>query len=86
MIKHYENLETYYFSKTHSIGLSEFLEKKKKKKHGHGGMWGWVCGCVNKVCMEITGCVNGVGVCLGRGWVSEFWMSGTGMIVCVLIL
>ena len=41
----------------------------------------WVCGCVNEVCMEFTGCGTG---CVGVGWVciwgcgrvSEFWTSG----------
>ena len=45
-------------------------------------MWVWIYGCVNDVCMEITGCGGGgVGwrwVCVGGvgGWVSEFWTSG----------
>ena len=26
-----------------------------------GGVWGWVCGCVNEVCMEVIGCVDGWG-------------------------
>ena len=50
---------------------------------GNGGVWGWDCGCVNKVCMEVSwcgeGCV-GVGVCLGCSWVSEFWASASGIV------
>ena len=49
------------------IGLSEFLKKNAcfQASHfvcewgqggGDGGVWGWVCGCVNDVCMEVTGC------------------------------
>ena len=45
-----------------------------------GGMWGWVCGCVNEVCKEVTGCGDG---CVGGGCVSEFW---TSCIVYMLIL
>ena len=45
---------------------------------GDGGVWGWVCECVNEVYMEVTecgdGCVGvGVEVCLRLcvgGWVS----------------
>ena len=28
---------------------------------------GWVCGCVNEVCMELTGCRNGWGCVWGVG-------------------
>ena len=47
-------------------------------------MWGWVCGCLNKVGMKVTGCGGGF-VGGGVGWVcvwgvggskSEFWTSG----------
>ena len=44
--------------------------------------WGWVCECVNEVCLEVTGSGDG---CVGVGWgafwgvsrwVSEIWTSG----------
>ena len=68
-------------------GLSEFKRKMLAFKvaslcvcvGGGGGRvvvmvvcW-WVCGCVNEVCMEVTGCGNGcvrVGRCLG------VWVGG----------
>ena len=25
-------------------------------RQGGGGVWGWVCGCVNGECVEVTGC------------------------------
>ena len=49
---------------------------------GDGGVSEWVCGCVNKVCMKITGCGGecvGIGMCVFggvNGWVSKFWSSG----------
>ena len=38
-------------------------------------MWVWACGCVNKVCMDVTGCGGG---CVGVGvWVClGMWMGG----------
>ena len=55
---------------------------------GDGGVWAWVCGCVNEVRIEFTGCGElGVGGCVfGCGWVSfgQHWTSGD--IVCILIL
>ena len=45
---------------------------------GDGFVGWWVCGCVNDVCMEVTGCGDGcvgfgVGVCSGK-WVCE-WVT-----------
>ena len=52
---------------------------------GDSGVCSWVCGCVNEVCMVVTGCGDGCVGMFGRvgGWVSEFWKSG---IVYMLIL
>ena len=45
---------------------------------GDGGMWGWVYGCVNEVCIEVPGCGDGcVGVGVGVCLRIEFWTSGT---------
>ena len=51
------------------------------------------CGCVNEVCMEVTGCGDGcvgmgVGVCFGvwvGGWVSEFWFWTSGIVLMLIL-
>ena len=60
------------------VGVNNFCTCEWGQGGGDGVVWGWVCGVVNEVFMEVNECWERcvrwerVGVCLD-GWVSEFF-------------